>query len=84
MAGSRSGPEAWSVVVSVVVAVALAAIAVVTVERAGCDDPGHYVLGSRGYELVGGCVEPGDLPVSPAVPAAQNPSSPDPRSPLRP
>jgi hypothetical protein len=60
MAGSRSGPEAWSVVVSVVVA------------------------GSHGYELVGGCVEPGDLPVSPAVPAAQNPSSPDPRSPLRP
>jgi hypothetical protein len=84
MAGTRTGPEGWSVVVSVLVAAALAAIAVVTVERAGCDDPGRYVVGSRGYELVGGCVEPGDLPVSPAVPAAQNPSSPDPRSPLRP
>ena len=84
MAGTRTGSDAWSVVVSALVAAALTTIAVVTVERAGCDDPGHYEVGSQGYELVGGCLEPGDLPVSPAVPQPPPQPAPDPRSPLRP
>lgn len=44
----------------------LTAAAVYTVERAGCDDPGHYVHAGESFELVGGCLEPGDLPVGPA------------------
>lgn len=84
MAGTRAGTDAWSVVVSVVVAAALATIALVTVERAGCHDPGQYVMGARGYELVGGCLEPGDLQVSPVPPQSPAATSPDPRSPMRP
>ncbi|WP_214364258.1 hypothetical protein [Pseudonocardia sp. H11422] len=51
-------------------AAALAVIAIVTVREAGCDDPGRYVLRSGGYELVGGCIAPGDivLPDPPATP----------------
>ncbi len=49
-------------------AAALAAVAVVTVERAGCDEPGHYQLGAHGYELVGGCIAPGDLVVPEPAP----------------
>lgn len=84
MAGANSGSGAGSLVASALVAGALATIALITVEQAGCDDPGHYVVGPRGYELVGGCVDPGDLPVRPAGPQVPAPSSPDPRSPLRP
>jgi len=49
-------------------AAALAAVAVVTVERAGCAEPGHYQLGAHGYELVGGCIAPGDLVVPEPAP----------------
>jgi hypothetical protein len=46
----------------------LSGAAVFTVEQAECDDPGRYVQqDGGGYELVGGCLEPGDLPVGPAV-----------------
>jgi hypothetical protein len=55
----------WSVAVSLLVAAAMAVIASIAVEQAGCSDPGHYVEHAGGYELVGGCVEPGDLPVAP-------------------
>jgi hypothetical protein len=82
MAGREAEGGSWSLVVPVLVAGVLAAIALVTVEQAGCDDPGHLVLGSRGYELIGGCVEPGDLPVHPATDPEVG--TPDPRSPLRP
>jgi hypothetical protein len=51
----------------------LAAAAVYTVERAGCDDPGHYVRTGESVELVGGCLEPGDLPVGPAPAANTRP-----------
>jgi hypothetical protein len=81
MAVSRPGADSWSVAVSVAIAAALATIAVVTVEQAGCDDPGHYVLDAQGYELVGGCVEPGDIRVTPGVPAAPAATAPDPRTP---
>ena len=38
------------------VAAALAAVAVATVQHAGCDEPGRYELADDGYELVGGCI----------------------------
>lgn len=47
-------------------AVLLSGAAVYTVQRSGCDDPGHYVTTNGTVELVGGCLEPGDLPVGPA------------------
>lgn len=48
-------------------AAGLAALAVVTVRTAGCDDPAHYELvPGGGSVLVGGCIEPGDLVVPPA------------------
>jgi hypothetical protein len=46
-----------------VVAAALAVGAVVAARTAGCDDPGRYELRSWGYELVGGCIAPGDIVV---------------------
>ncbi len=49
-------------------AAALAVVAVVTVQRAGCDEPGRYELGAHGYELVGGCIAPGDLLVPDPAP----------------
>jgi len=47
-------------------AVLLSGAAVYTVQRSGCDDPGHYVTTDGTVELVGGCLERGDLPVGPA------------------
>ena len=52
-----------------VAAAALAVGAVVAAGTAGCDDPGHYEVRSWGYELVGGCVAPGDIVVPNPVPA---------------
>ncbi len=47
-------------------AVALAGVAVFTVEQAGCADPGHYVQHDDGQvELVGSCVDPEHLPPAP-------------------
>jgi hypothetical protein len=82
MAGPSVGDGRWSVAVSLIVAAAMATIALITVQRAGCGDPGHYVLRGNGYELVGGCVEPGDLPVAPASAPAQ--TNPDRGTPVRP
>ncbi|BBF99839.1 MULTISPECIES: hypothetical protein [Pseudonocardia] len=56
-------------------AAALTALAVTTVQGAGCDDPGHYEPGPDGsWSLVGGCVEPGDLVVAPP-PTVTDPAS---------
>jgi hypothetical protein len=60
------------------VAAVLTAIAVFTVNGAGCDDPGRYELVAGEYRLVGGCIAPGDIvvpdpkpaPLPPAVPTA--------------
>jgi len=59
----------------------LTGAAVFTVTQAKCDDPGRYVYHNGGYELVGGCLEPGDLPVGPAPDAApeQHADAPGPR-----
>jgi hypothetical protein len=51
------------------VAAVLTAIAVVTVKSAGCDDPGRYELVAGGYQLVGGCIAPGDIVVPEPAPA---------------
>jgi hypothetical protein len=53
------------VVVTLTAAALLTGGAVYTVHRAGCEDPGHYVRNGNTIELVGGCLEPGDLPVGP-------------------
>lgn len=56
------------IVATLAAAALLTGAAVVTVAEAECDDPGRYVQqADGGYELVGGCLEPGDLPVGPAV-----------------
>jgi hypothetical protein len=73
----------WSVVVSLLVAVAMATIAFITVHQAGCPDPGRYIVRDDGYELVGGCLEPTDLPISPDFTPAP-PTTSDTRSPYRP
>lgn len=59
-----------------IVAAALTAVAVATVQQAGCDDPGHYELGAHGYELVGGCIAPGDLPIPEPAPQPAPPLDP--------
>ena len=46
-------------VAPLVVAAALTGAAVLTVERAGCDDPGALVSTQHGPVYVGGCSVPG-------------------------
>ncbi|GEL24452.1 hypothetical protein PSU4_34060 [Pseudonocardia sulfidoxydans NBRC 16205] len=48
-------------VVPLLAAGVLAVLAILTVRSAGCDDPGHYELRGGTYELVGGCIAPGDV-----------------------
>jgi hypothetical protein len=61
-----------SVVVTAGVAAVLAGAAVFTAERAGCPDPGSYVLVPGGAQLIGGCLNSADLPVAPP-PVPQSP-----------
>jgi hypothetical protein len=63
------------------VAAVLAGIAVLTVKDAGCDDPGHYEPVAGGYELIGGCVAPGDIVVP--QPAPQEVEAIDPSTPSK-
>lgn len=50
-------------------AVALAGVAVFTVQQAGCADPGRYIQHDDGQvELVGSCVDPEHLPPAPESP----------------
>ncbi|MDQ3578738.1 MAG: hypothetical protein M3443_14325 [Actinomycetota bacterium] len=48
-----------------VAAMALAGVAVFTVTSAGCADAGTYVQHDGQVELVGGCLDPADLPAAP-------------------
>ena len=60
-------------------AAGLAALAVVSIRTAGCDDPGRYeALPDGTFALVGGCLEPGDLVVPPLGPAPVPPTVPAP------
>jgi hypothetical protein len=63
------------------VAAVLAVIAVFTVKGAGCDDPGHYEPVAGGYQLIGGCLAPGDIVVP--HPAPQDPNAADPAAPSK-
>jgi hypothetical protein len=56
------------------VAAVLAAIAVGTVQSAGCDDPGRYELVAGDYQLVGGCIAPGDIVVPDPAPVPVPPA----------
>lgn len=58
-------------------ALALTGVALATVTRAGCDDPGRFVAHDDGYELIGGCVAKGDL-VIPEPATVPEPGLPDP------
>lgn len=64
---------------------ALAALALLTVKQAGCDEPARYVPVAGGYELVGGCLAPEDLLVQlpPAQSVQHPPSLPAPIPPSR-
>jgi len=50
-------------VAPLLVATVLTVMAVLTVRGAGCEDPGRYEPRPGGYELVGGCIAPGDMVV---------------------
>ena len=68
----RSRAVLARLVAPLVVAAALTGVAVVTVERAGCDDPGRYEVASRGTVYVPGCLLPDgatDRPLAPGAPA---------------
>jgi hypothetical protein len=54
------------IVATLAAAALLSGAAAYTVQRAGCEDPGRYVHTGNTVELVGGCIERGDLPVGPA------------------
>ncbi|NMH98579.1 hypothetical protein [Pseudonocardia acidicola] len=69
-------------IVPLLAAAALAVIAVLTVREAGCDNPGRYELRADGYELVGGCIAPGDI-VLPEPPAKSPVITPTPGFPAR-
>jgi hypothetical protein len=48
-------------------AAALAGVAVFSASSAGCVSPGQYVQRDGYVELVGGCIDPQDLPPAPAT-----------------
>jgi hypothetical protein len=56
------------VVVTAGVAALLAVAAAITADRAGCAEPGSYVRTPSGIQLVGGCLNSADLPVTPPQP----------------
>jgi hypothetical protein len=49
-----------------VAAMALTGVAVFAVSQAGCADAGRYIQHDGFVELVGGCLDPADLPNAPA------------------
>lgn len=66
MAPLTHSRSALGLVTGFTVAAALSGGAVLTVANSGCDDPGSYQFRDGVVELVGGCLQPGDLPVRPA------------------
>ncbi|WP_181784620.1 hypothetical protein [Pseudonocardia pini] len=74
--GVRSGGV--RAIVPLAVAAVFGTLAVVTVEQAGCTDPGRYQPVAGGYELVGGCFDPEDLVVPTTPDLDPAPASPVP------
>jgi len=65
------------VVGAVVAALALAGVAVFSVNTAGCDQTGGYVDRDGQLQLVGSCLAPADLPAAPHQPGgADTPADP--------
>jgi hypothetical protein len=62
---------ALPLVVALMSAAALTGAAFYTVDRASCADPAQYIRHDNHVELVGGCVNTADLPVT--VPDKFNP-----------
>lgn len=59
--GARWAPLA----LTAIVAGMLTGAAAVTVDQAGCDEPGTWVVASDRAQLVGGCLDREELPVAP-------------------
>ncbi|MGH3980667.1 MAG: hypothetical protein ACRDRZ_16985 [Pseudonocardiaceae bacterium] len=59
------GTRWMPVTVTAAVAAVLAGSAALAADRAGCDDPGTWVVDPRGAQLVGGCLDSEDLPIAP-------------------
>ena len=57
-------------------AAALSGAAALAVLQSGCEDPGSYLERDGMVELVGGCLQPTDLPVTPQDPAEGRPNNP--------
>ena len=72
--GSRFAGAA-SLAGAVLAAMTLTGVAVFTVQAATCDDSGHYVRVDGQTTLVGGCLDPEDLPAAPATEPAQEPGA---------
>ncbi|GAA4424502.1 hypothetical protein ACFQV2_04310 [Actinokineospora soli] len=56
---------------AVLAAVTLTGVAVLTVQAATCEDTGHYVQVDGRTTLVGGCLDPEDLPAAPPTTAPE-------------
>lgn len=52
----------FSLLVGVASAVALTGAAFFTVQLSGCGEPGSYIRHDNHVELVGGCVDPAEVP----------------------
>ncbi|RCW40011.1 hypothetical protein DFQ14_11394 [Halopolyspora algeriensis] len=88
MARLTPTPGAIPLATGIAMATVLSGAAVFAVVHAGCDNPGIYRVHDGVVELVGGCITPEDIPVTP-----DDPPQPAPRplgeaavtdSPLRP
>ncbi|MCA1189940.1 MULTISPECIES: hypothetical protein [unclassified Saccharopolyspora] len=65
MAPAMASTGTLPLVGGIAVAAVLSAGAVFAVAQAGCDEPGSYRQQDGVVELIGGCVQAEDLPVSP-------------------
>ncbi|WP_018683235.1 hypothetical protein [Actinokineospora enzanensis] len=72
MAGTRK-KQAMPLAGALAAALVLAGTAVFTVSNAGCASAGEYVQHDGQVELVGGCVDPADLPPAPGTQPAGTP-----------
>uniref|UniRef100_UPI00047BAD2F hypothetical protein n=1 Tax=Actinokineospora inagensis TaxID=103730 RepID=UPI00047BAD2F len=70
MTSRRRPTRAIPLAGAVAAALVLAGVAVFTVSNAGCASAGEYVQHGQSLELVGGCVDPTDLPAVPLPPSA--------------
>lgn len=70
--GKRESPAtrvagAMPLLLGLASAVALTGAAFFTVHQAGCAQPGSYIRHDHHVELIGGCLDPAELPGKPAT-----------------